>query len=47
MSYTLNEDTCPKCGGHLRSLSPPKFALQDPYYSVKLEAYIKSKGLAG
>ncbi|HYA22153.1 MAG TPA: nucleolar RNA-binding Nop10p family protein [Thermoproteota archaeon] len=44
-SYTLSEDRCPKCGGVLGDPSPPKFALHDPYYSIKLEAYLRSPKL--
>ncbi|MGD2142597.1 MAG: RNA-protein complex protein Nop10 [Candidatus Bathyarchaeota archaeon] len=35
--YTLNEDSCPDCGGPVRIPHPPKFSLDDRYRKYRLK----------
>jgi H/ACA ribonucleoprotein complex subunit 3 len=35
-SYTLNQDTCPTCGGPVKMPHPAKFSMDDRYQSYKL-----------
>lgn len=37
-NYTLAENSCPKCGGDLKSPHPPKFSLEDRYLDMKVYA---------
>jgi H/ACA ribonucleoprotein complex subunit 3 len=40
-SYTIS-DKCPKCGGPLENVFPPKFSPQDKYQQYRLD-YFKEK----
>ena len=35
-TYTLHEDACPKCGGHVISPHPAKFSMDDKYRRYRL-----------
>jgi H/ACA ribonucleoprotein complex subunit 3 len=34
--YTLNKNTCPKCGGGVELPHPPKFSMDDKYRKYKI-----------
>ncbi|MFP3268628.1 MAG: RNA-protein complex protein Nop10 [Desulfurococcales archaeon] len=36
--YTLQQEKCPYCGGHVRVPHPPKFSPEDKYVSYRIRA---------
>jgi H/ACA ribonucleoprotein complex subunit 3 len=35
--YTLRQDACPVCGGHVRTPHPAKFSMDDRYRKYRLK----------
>lgn len=43
-AYTLRTDKCPKCGGAVGVVAPPKFSPDDPLLDQKLLARRRVRG---
>jgi H/ACA ribonucleoprotein complex subunit 3 len=41
--YTLSEETCPHCGGNLKSPHPARFSPDDKYSKFRLALKLKNK----
>lgn len=37
--YTLHLDKCPRCGGDLENVFPPKFSLQEKYQKYRIDFF--------